>query len=266
MKGTLHMVCVFMLLAGAALAEPCGDVAQEGMCQGNELRYCNAGELQVKQCDECCNWGGNKYKCLKDCPAPGECVTECNDPSVFGCSLQNTHEWTCVTGDDGCVKRIYTLCPSGQICDESTTHKCTDISQVDLCGGVPGDGVCHGAVHKQCVDGQIVATDCAEQGQSCLKSGCTSDCPVACLSGEMGCNSSSKAWSCVQDPLNGCWTQASKNCGAKTCVEGICEFPPPDEGPPDMGPSEVVEPPPEDDGSSGSSSGGCFVAPRGVSG
>ncbi|HIA01441.1 MAG TPA: hypothetical protein EYN66_05955 [Myxococcales bacterium] len=271
MKQAFKLLCIAVLLPSVVMAEPCGDLAQEGMCMGKELRYCNAGELQVKQCPSCCNWGGNKYKCLEDCPANGECVNECNDPSVFGCSLMNTHEWTCVIGDDDCVKRIYTVCPDGQICDESTTHKCTDISNVDLCGGVPKAGVCHGSVHKQCINGQIVSKDCAEEGRSCLKSGCTSDCPVACLSGETGCNSSSKAWSCIQDPVSGCWEKGVKSCGVKTCVDGICIVPTPDEGPDDLGdegPEDLgmVESVVEESIAPPSRSSGCFVATRNVSG
>jgi hypothetical protein len=255
---------MFVLVPALAAAEPCGDIAQEGMCVGKELLYCNAGVLQTKECNTCCEWGGNKYKCLEDCAAAGKCVDECLTPEVYGCSLMNTHEWICATGDDGCVKRLFTQCADGEICDESTTHGCTDISNVDLCGPLRGEGICDGYLHKQCVNKKIVTTDCSELGWSCTKSGCTADCPMDCLDGDIGCNSASEAWSCIRDPKTHCWTQAAKKCGTKTCIEGICQFPPPDEGPEDLGPvgAEELEPVQEPDESSG---GGCFLSPAKVS-
>lgn len=216
-----------MVLAAAAsaYAEPCGDVSFEGKCDGNTRVYCNADELRTEECEQCCGWDGNGFDCLGTCPAAGECIEECLDGvDVFGCSLLNTHEWTCENGANGCTNRIYVKCGPDQICDEAGSHKCTAISEVDLCGGISEDGKCDGNVAKICVGGQVQTTDCGDTGQSCHSGKCVADCPIACLAGESGCADNGQAWSCQEDRATGCMVKASKNCGVKVCHEGKCVF------------------------------------------
>lgn len=215
-----------LLLAPLAAAEPCGDVALEGQCNGKTRLYCNADELRIEECAECCGWDGNNFDCLEQCPAEGECIEECLEGTdVFGCSLHNTHEWTCASGADGCTDRNYVKCGPDQICDEAGTHKCRNKSEVNLCGGIPEVGKCDAGVFKKCVAGAIETDDCKAKGQSCVETvGCSADCPFECLDGESGCGGAAEAWSCVADPSTGCFVQASKKCGAKACYEGKCRF------------------------------------------
>ena len=256
---------LLLLTPASALAEPCGDIALEGLCEGSTRLYCNADELRTEDCSEnsrapCCGWTGTKYDC-RSCSET--CVEEClNGLNVFGCSLLNTHEWTCVLGDDGCTKRAYVACADGQICDEAGSHKCVDISSINLCGGISETGTCDGNIAKKCVDGQVQETDCAALGQSCLVGSCTADCPVACVEGQTGCLQSGQQWSCVQDPTTGCLVQAPKNCGAKICHEGQCKYtheiespPPVEEAGEDVAPTVST---PSDSGA------GCSIQARGA--
>ena len=258
-------VILAFLLAAPAQAllpiEPCGDIPGEGICEGNVRKWCNKDQLQTETCAKCCTWAGAQYKCLETCPEPGACVDECLESTdVFGCSLQNTHEWTCEKGADGCIHRIFKKCATGQICDESTTHKCTDLGQVDLCAGISADGLCKGSVFKQCVGGALQTTDCAEAGQACSKGGCTSSCPIECLEGEQGCNASGQAWSCAENPANGCYIKVAKGCGIKTCIDGECVMPveeSPEPAQVDAGPVAAEPAPPP----IATSPGGCLVSP-----
>jgi len=252
----------FLVMMGAtahAYAN-CGDVAIEGYCDGNTRHYCNTAEVVTEECESCCGWNGARYDCLTDCPLPGECVDECNDVSKFGCSLENTHEWTCAVGANGCTTRTYTACGPDQICDESTTHQCAAKTNINVCGPIPSYGICQGNVFKQCVNGEIVQTDCGAQGLQCGPSGCA-DCVDVCEEGTAKCLAGNKQSSCVT--FNGCfqWSGA-KSCGIKTCVDGQCIVPAktPDEGVDAGSTAEVtVEPPPGVSNNSSSSSGGCIM-------
>ncbi len=255
------LLAAALVWAAPAAAEPCGDVAQEGYCDGNKRIYCNANELQTEDCAQCCGWDGNNYDCKESCP--DTCVEECLEGlGVFGCSLHNTHAWTCYMGDDGCTKREYVKCAENEVCDEAGSHKCVDKSLVNLCGGVPETGKCVSGTFKKCVAGAIQEDDCAGQGKSCVDGlGCSGDCPLECADGEKGCGDNGQAWSCQADPVTNCLVRASKNCGAKLCYEGDCKYkqeideleaaknaePEPE---PDLG--AVAEPPP-------TNNGGCYL-------
>ena len=253
--------CLLIVGSVSHVHASCGEVAIEGYCDGNVRTYCNTADVVTETCTDCCGWNGARYDCLTDCPAPGECVDECNDVSKFGCSLENTHEWTCAVGDDGCTHRTYIACGSDQICDESTTHQCAAKSNVDVCGPIPSHGICQGNVFKQCVNGEIEQTDCSAAGLQCGPTGCT-DCVDVCEEGTAKCLAGNKQSSCVA--FNGCfqWSGA-KSCGIKTCVDGQCIVPstPPDDNADAGNSAEVtVEPPPnQSNGSSSQSSGGCIM-------
>ncbi len=214
------MQLVLVLVAAHAAAAPCGEVSQEGRCAGKTRTWCHSGVLETETCAACCGFDGGQYKCVDPCPTG--CVPECKKTNEFGCSLQNTHAYTCEADAAGCITRKYVACGETQICDESGTHTCVDKSTVDLCGGVPTDGVCVGTVHKQCVNNQIVTTDCGAASKACATSGCTSSCPVACLSGEKGCDPDGQAWTCDPNVVNGCYEKVKKKCGLKVCFEGDC--------------------------------------------
>ena len=261
---SLTSFALLFFVAVPAQAEPCGDVSLEGQCADNVRTYCNADELKTETCESCCGWNGKEFECLDVCPADGECIEEClGGTDVFGCSLMNTHEWTCVIGADGCTDRVYVTCGEGQICDEAVSHKCTPIEQVDLCGGIPASGICSSGVFKKCVNNQVESTDCSANGQTCLVGqGCSSDCSVDCLDGEAGCNPDGKAWICTENPITGCFEKAAKSCGAKVCHEGVCYFlkdVPKDDDP--TAEPEAVEasdsPTAPEEESESASSGGC---------
>gem|GEM_PF-6099122 len=250
--------CLILSWTSCAFASgPCGDVAIEGYCDGGTRVYCNGADVVTEICAACCGWTGQKYNCLELCPAPGECVDECNDTGLFGCSLENTHEWTCSEGENGCTVRTFIACEADEICDESSTHKCVIQGSVDVCGVIPTHGICHGTVFKQCVNGQVVQTNCELLGQQCGPAGCN-DCIDVCEEGSAKCVSGNKAQSCVD--LNGClqWSGA-KNCGIKACVEGQCVEVVPDTGSDDLGTGEVIEPPPAPEPAPKASSGGCIM-------
>ncbi len=213
-----------LLFSATASAQECGDVAQEGRCDGTTRVWCNSDVLITEECSECCGWDGNGFDCLDQCPGPGECIDECLEgTAVFGCSLHNTHEWTCSDGADGCTKRTYVKCGPDEICDEAVSHKCRDKSEVDLCGGVSAEGKCDGLLFKQCVAGEVQVDDCAAKGQTCIDAvGCSADCVVECVAGESGCESEFEAWDCTQDVITGCQIKVFKSCGAKKCYEGRC--------------------------------------------
>jgi len=252
--------CLALLSAAGEVRSACGDVAIEGYCDGNTRIYCNTADVVSEECEVCCGWNGARYDCLTDCPAPGECVDECNDVNLFGCSLENTHEWTCAVAADGCTHYTYVACADDQICDESTTHQCAAKSNVNVCGSIPTHGVCHGNVFKQCVDGQIVQTDCDAQGLQCGPSGCA-DCVDVCEEGTAKCVSGNKQSSCV--PFNGCfqWSGA-KSCGVKTCVDGECIVPSTttDDAGSDAGTAvEMTDVAPPPTTTTSKSSGGCVM-------
>lgn len=228
-KSSIRLAMLMTLLSGAmssvAIAAPCGDVALEGRCDGTTRQYCNAGELQSEECATCCGWDGDRYDCLGSCPEDGSCIEECLEGvDVFGCSLMNTHEWTCSIGAEGCTVRTFVACGEGQICDESSSNACRPVSEVDLCSGISSEGECKGGIFKQCVNGQLVNTDCALLGQECTAVGCA-DCTNQCKLDEVGCESTGKAWTCVPSAFTGCLERAAKNCsGGKVCYEGKCMY------------------------------------------
>ena len=219
------VVVIQLLVPSMGLSAPCGGIALEGQCDGKTREYCSASTLQTEECTDCCGWDGQRYACLTECPAPGECIDECLEgPDVFGCSLMNTHEWTCVEDASGCIVREYVACAEGYICDESTTSTCRSASDVDQCSGITSAGECKGTIFKQCVDGQLVSTDCGALGQACGPTGC-SQCTDECEVGAVGCESVGAAWSCVTSALTGCLERVAKNCsGGKQCWEGECVY------------------------------------------
>ncbi|MFT5434497.1 MAG: hypothetical protein ACI9OJ_005210 [Myxococcota bacterium] len=250
----IALLIALLGLPPLASAAPCGDVPIEGRCDGNSRIYCASGELVTEACDACCGWVGQRFDCVT-CPT-GACEDECKEGvDVFGCSLQNTHEFSCAVGADLCTDRIFTACPDGQVCDESTTSKCRPLADVDLCNGIDAAGECKGNVHKRCEGGALIVDDCANKGESCAPSGCTSTCPPACEEGTIGCLPDGRAFSCIPDVLTGCLTQIGKPCGGKVCHEGLCKFA--SEIEPDVAEPEVVEPiaepAPEE------SSSGCLI-------
>ena len=264
MNRVFHIVLASVWVVCSAAAAPCGEIPHEGRCDGKVLSYCDSqDQLVVKPaCEQCCGWNGKKFGCMA-CPENGTYIPECLEPSKFGCNLENTHEWVCTVDESGCIRRVFTKCDSNKICDESGTHKCTPIENVNLCGVITDTGICHDNVFKVCVDNQIKKTDCAALGKSCTKTGCK-DCQDQCADGDTGCLPTGQAWACTLDASINCWVQAAKNCGSgKQCIDGICQFPTTQSD--DTG--SVAEGPEEPDASGtaeekpakSSDSGGCAV-------
>jgi MYXO-CTERM domain-containing protein len=96
---------------GGGGSGPCGGVSFEGVCNGDQLQYCDGG-LQTQSCGGCCGWdsGNGYYNCLSGQACNG-CQDECQAGSG-GCSAQDTHSWTCVK-KGGCNVREYTACANG---------------------------------------------------------------------------------------------------------------------------------------------------------
>ena len=224
---TTNLATLFfgLVITSTASAAPCGDVALEGQCNGSVREYCNAGELQSEACEACCGWDGDRYDCIEACPSNGDCIEECLDGvNVFGCSLLNTHEWTCEKGPAGCTVRVFSMCSPGEICDESSTNACRPTSEVDLCSGIGASGECKGSIFKRCIDGQLVSTDCSGQGKACTSTGCA-NCSDECIAGDTGCESSGKSWDCVPSAVTNCLVRVAKNCsGGKQCFDGRCVY------------------------------------------
>jgi agmatine deiminase len=169
----------------------CATTPYEGQCVGDTLAYCGVdGYPHQLPCASCCGFdpsglqGTGWHDCLSSClPCTDECASGDN-----GCSYLATHQWTCVSGPDGCLVRDYARCPGATVCSEAT-----GLCNPPECGpeGCPGGcGDCQPGV-RQCNDdgrvelclldgagcGVLVVQPVCESGLVCLEGVCLEPLP-----------------------------------------------------------------------------------------
>ena len=180
----------------------CGAVPNEGVCQDDEVVWCDSGTLQTTTCSSgCCGWviADGHYWCYPSSWCP-YCWDECQ-AGEHGCSVEGTHAWTCGTKDGWpCQVRDYQPCPGG--CDD-TTGACAATCTPDCTGKACGDDGCGGSCGS-CQAGDV----CGADGQ-CGPAPCVADCTgKAC--GDDGCGGN----------CGDC--QPDETCDAGQCVPGAC--------------------------------------------
>jgi len=193
---------------GQCVPDLCQGISFEGCCTGDgKLRYCDQGELLTFGCGlkGTCGWrdGDFGFDCTLDgalppagtpflCPgetcasgtpcANRECGNECGlacgtceagefcDDFTGQCNACSCDGKTC--GDDGCGNSCGE-CADGQVCDRDT-QQC----KADQCGTVSSFGCCNAdETAVDCVNGELVETNCKEFGLTCgwngINYGCT---------------------------------------------------------------------------------------------
>ncbi len=170
----------------------CGGVTYEGCCDGDQLQYCEGGQLKQSQCDAgSCGWDAGKgfYNCgtngggdpsgqhPKDCGGgcqPACAGKECGGDGCGGscgtcapgedCVAGTCEDPTCQPacagkecGGDGCGGSCGT-CPGGEDCDQG---QC--VGGGDDCGGITYEGCCDGDLLMYCADGELGTMDCTAE-------------------------------------------------------------------------------------------------------
>ena len=191
------------------LGQPCGDVTDDGECDGDTLSKCVAGYLEVTDCTlsaQLCtvDSGSGEADCTEavspctDVPAEGLCVGEVL-VTCEGGALQNTD----------CAAQALTCAfhePTGvYACIEAVVAACND---------VPAEGVCIGDMLALCVDGAVQNIDCAAEGKVCGLDAIQG--ANACLTPAMGCDALPPEGECADGVLYYCdgGLPASIDCAA----------------------------------------------------
>lgn len=110
---------------------PCGDVPEEGVCQGDVLKWCEADQIKETDCaadgKQCGADGDQKPACV--CPAAcTEGVAQCLD-NPAGRAV-------CKAGDNGCLQMVEDPCAAGFLCQDG---QCIEEPKPDL--GKPDFGI-----------------------------------------------------------------------------------------------------------------------------
>ncbi len=224
----------------------CGDVAWEGLCEGNTLKFCDAtGKLHVDPCSDgtCCRWVASEsfYSCVPATQCGSSCKDACAQDEV-GCSANLDAKWSCGSGDaDACKEPQLTHCPADSVCNPAT-GQCQTICLPaceglecgpDGCGGSCGtcpdsmtceQGKCVPETLGQFADPCTSNDDCANK--MCIgPEGGSKVCSKACA-GSGGCPD---GFECVEALYNGnpilacvpvgtCTPQCQgKQCGSDGC-------------------------------------------------
>ena len=137
----------FVCLGGQCVVDTnCYDITAEGICQGDQLLWCENSVLMKETCDTesgfVCGYShlAKKYACT----TPEQCEPQCTGkecgPDLCG-------------GECGQCGGIET-CSTGGVCGPP-------------CGDVTGEGVCQGKTLSFCHQGILIIYDCGSAGKDC---------------------------------------------------------------------------------------------------
>jgi len=218
----------------------CQGITYEGCCSGQQLQWCENGQLTGLDCagNPNCGWDGNNgyYNCgtsgaadpsgANPISCDGGCTPqcagkECGDDGCGGSCGSCPEEWTCDgtghcvfncipdctgkdCGDDGCGGSCGT-CPDGNICQFG---KCQAVA--DPCQGITWEGCCEGTVLHYCENDELVSGDCGGNGCGWNDANSYYDC------GQAGADPSGA--NPLECPGSGCLP----NCGDKECGDDGC--------------------------------------------
>ena len=214
----------------AVASDPCDGISFEGACEGNTLKWCDAGSLNVSQCQGCCKWdaGNQFYNCLWGGDCTGGCVNECSS-GTSGCNDALTHYVQCLnTDNDPCTELVQTPCASffcDPVTDQCAASPCDPNCTGKVCGGDGCGGSCGQCPGgQQCVGGQCQCLpDC--DGKQCGDDGCGGSCgnctgdEEACVNGQCQCQVSCVGKVCGDD---GCGGLCGDCVGQDICQGGQC--------------------------------------------
>jgi len=183
--------------AAPSQANSCGLLAYEGRCAAPDVvEWCGDGEVKTLECagSECCGWNAGKgyYGCISQCD---ECVDQC-ELGESGCSSKDSHQWTCVQEEGGCLVRDFYPC---------APFACADGHCPEGCGNITEAGLCEGTLLVWCDDGERQLEDCSAGGNECG--------PVPSLEGELAC------WGGCEDT---CPVDGARQCGDDGASVVVC--------------------------------------------
>lgn len=158
---------------GQGTGQPCGDVSYYGCCEGQQLLFCNEGELYTIDCQEAPSCGWNSEANYYDCQTVGG-----SDPS-------GANPISCGTGTQPSPVCGNSICEAGE-----TTYSCPSDCQTggcvpDCAGKSCGSDGCNGSCgvcpdthyctySGICQSNEPCTPDC--QGKQCGDDGCGSTC------------------------------------------------------------------------------------------
>ncbi len=160
------------------VVEACGEVTENGVCDGKDRKYCEGGELKVEHCEvECKSSDDGKAICASDEPV----VEACGD----------------VTADGICDGKDRKYCEDGELKVEHCEVECkssddgkaicaSDEPVVEACGEVTANGICDGKIRKFCADDKLSIEECADRCELVEDvATCVSDEPVVEACGDI---------------------------------------------------------------------------------
>ncbi len=176
MRFAFTLACLF--LAQNVQAEDCGSVSENGQCEGNVLKQCKDGQLEVIDCAQkgvLCSTYHYQEKAYAVCVTPNnpyipDFYTDCGPVSNGGFCDGNTVVY-CNPAAAGleinnCIDDHYAGCHMADV-DGETGAYCYAADYVD-CGDVTSFGTCEGNLLKGCHPSYgLVTKDCAEDGNVC---------------------------------------------------------------------------------------------------
>ncbi len=206
------------LAPATTLADSCGSVTEEGLCDGHNLVYCSDGKLLGADCGQnggTCGWIASKS--WYDCVAVGS-----RNPRVDTCPG--------VPAEGVCAADILGVCDGGTITktdcaaagarcvvDTSGLASCVVDEPASACGAIDGVGECQGDSVVWCDGNALASLDCAAGGRVC------------------GWNADQGFFDCVDapvvvDPCNGITGEGICSAGLLTYCDGTglvdvaCDF------------------------------------------
>jgi hypothetical protein len=170
MRGAIRGAGLLAALVVAACGgggEPAGpdaaacDLPAGGACDGDDVTRCAGGQLVREPCGELdCGWVDAEagHGCVDACAAAGVG----DEPTCLGDDIAR-----CVL-IDGKRRVVLEACGAEATCEAATgAPACAS----DPCAGIGPLGRCAGDLLTRCVDGDAVATDCAQLDRACAWAG-----------------------------------------------------------------------------------------------
>lgn len=164
--GARQTVARVSVKAGEMKVDPCLGDSLDGICAGLADPECDAAHALAGECIAICNGTCiNSVStllpaCQCDAGYPDPCATlqaggECRGDVVLRCEA-------------GILKAIDCRASQNSACRESELGAgCGAVGNVDLCGVLLEGPACEGNVWVRCNSGQVLRTDCTEQGLLC---------------------------------------------------------------------------------------------------